>query len=74
MGVEAKLDMILAKLGALMGAGSMMEDEQLDEEEELEERVVVADRDGPDRRPSRNSVRLFARHSKHPSRRLDYVY
>ena len=38
MGVEAKLDMILDKLGALMGAGSMMEDEQIDEEEDLEER------------------------------------
>jgi len=38
MSVEDKLDMILDKLGALMGPGSMMEDEQLDEEEELEER------------------------------------
>ena len=39
MSVEDKLDMILDKLGALMGAGSMMEEEeQLDEEEEIEER------------------------------------
>ena len=53
MGVEDKLDMILDKLGALMGAGSMMEDEQLDEEEELEERRARGrDREGmePDER------------------------
>ena len=53
MGVEAKLDMILDKLGALMGPGSMMEDEQIEEEEELDERRARGrDREGmePDER------------------------
>ena len=53
MSVEDKLDMVLAKLGALMGGGAMMEDEQIDEEEELEERRARGrDREGmqPDER------------------------